>query len=191
MQGMRRRWGMCLAFAVAGVQVTSAGWFREIEVTSEAEAEGKQDITVRLRPDTTHHCDVIEFECVYRQEFPWEDARGKKYTKVHEPVSFIYRRADVKLVNDLDCYISFRVPVDRKDLEARYGNTVFNKQCPITISRVKITGKVNGQTLWTYVVPLPARLDAAALARQDQPEREEAAEEEPVGTGSVPPPASR
>lgn len=166
------------------------GWFREIEVTAETEVEGKQDITVRLRPETTHHCDVIEFECVYHQEFPWEDARGKKYTKVHEPVSFLYRRTDVKLVNDLDLYISFRVPVDRKDLEARYGSTTFNKNAPITISRVRITGKVGRQALWSYVVPLMARLDATALARQEQPAVDATDQEEPVGPPAIPRPAS-
>ena len=127
-----------------------AGWISEIEISSEPTEDGQVDYSVRILPGKTHQCDKIVFECVYHQKFPWENARGKKYIKVHEPVSFAYRRRDVGLVDSLDTHISFRVPLSRKRLVAAYGDKVFQKEYPITISRMKITATSAGETRWSY-----------------------------------------
>jgi hypothetical protein len=127
-----------------------AGWLKQIEITSDPLKDGQKDYTVRILPGKTHQCDKIVFECVYCQQLPWEDARGKAYIKNHEPVSFTYRRLDVGLVNDLDTFVSFRVPIGLDKPIAAYGDKVFNKDVPVTISRMIITATAAGETLWSY-----------------------------------------
>jgi len=146
------KWVSLLLLSVTVLLSSSAHaeWIREIEITSDPEVDGKKIFTVRFMPKKTFKYDRILFDCVYRQELPWENARGKKYTKVYEPVSFTYRHSDVKLVNDLDHYSSFRVPIGLKRLQAIYGPKLFNKVRPITIARMKISGISKGKTIWSY-----------------------------------------
>jgi len=127
-----------------------ADWLKEVELSHDPEKDGQADYTVRILPAQTHLCDQIILECVYRQKFPWENARGKKYIKIHEPVSFTYRRHHVRLVADLDAYISFRVPISPERLSSAYGPTVFRKGVPITVSRIKISGLLKGKPLWSH-----------------------------------------
>jgi len=127
-----------------------AGWLKEVEISHEPEKDGQMDYTVRILPARTHSCDRIVFECVYHQEFPWEDVRGRRYIKIHEPVSFTYRRPSVRLVADLDAYISFKVPISMARLTAAYGAGVFREDSAVTISRIKLSGLAEGQTCWSY-----------------------------------------
>jgi hypothetical protein len=129
-----------------------AEWFSEIEVRSEPEANGQKDYTVRFKPIRTHQCDHVLFECVYRQELPWVEADGQKSTRIHEPVRHSYRRTAVKFVNDLDNYISFRVPVSLERLQQAFGLDAFDAGHPITVPRMWITGATSTQTLWRFEV---------------------------------------
>ncbi len=129
---------------------TRAGWLGEVKISHEPEKKGQIDYTVRITPAKTHSCDQIIFECVYHQEFPWVNLRGKKYLKIHEPVSFTYRRQKVKLVADLDTCISFRVPISKERLSTIYGQKVFRKGFPITISRIKLSGLTEGKIRWSH-----------------------------------------
>ncbi|MCX7590116.1 MAG: hypothetical protein N2255_00665 [Kiritimatiellae bacterium] len=156
------RWGLrrvdlffpgAIVFLVILSPALGGELIREIEIRSEPEANGHKDFTVRLLPGQTYECERVQFECVYHQEFPWEDVRGRKYTKIYEPVNFKYQRKDVKFVNDLDTYISFRVPIGRDLLENAYGETAFAKGYPVTISRIRITAFAEGKPLWSYEVP--------------------------------------
>lgn len=142
----------CLACALFTLDAVAQGntWLQEIEITSEPERKGKKDFTVRILPGKTHDCDKIIFECIYHQEFPWEDARGRKYTKIHEPVTFKYRRRDIKLVDDLDTYVSFRVPISMKRLATAHGRKVFNKNYPVSVARLKIKAVSGNQTRWSH-----------------------------------------
>lgn len=154
----------------------SADWFQEIEATSAQTVEDKMDFTVRFMPAKTHLCDTVLIECVFHQEFPWQDVRGRKYTKIHEPVSFEYLRRDAKMVHDLDHYISFRSPWGLETLQEKYGKKVFNKDYPVTVSRLRITARSKGQEIWSYTIDVNTKLDQAALARQvvdEEPEGEE------------------
>ena len=154
---------LCLALPAA---LAASSWFKEIQVSSEPEVEGKKDFTVRLRPNQTHSCEAIEFECMYHQEFPWQDERGKTYTKIHEPASFVYRRKDVSMTDDLDRYVSFKVPMRRADLEEKYGPKTFHTNYPITVSQIKISGLVEGKPIWIYEVPAEGKIEMAALDQQ-------------------------
>ena len=133
------RFTLMLAALFCLVGHAPGDWIREVEIASEPARNGQKDFTVRILPARTHRCETLVFECVYHQEFPWVNARGKEYVKIHEPVRFAYRRKGVKFVNDLDKYVSFRVPVSLARLQTMYGDKVFNAEHPVTVARMKIS----------------------------------------------------
>ncbi len=167
--------GTAVLFATIGLGagVARAEWLSEAEISIEpAGKPGEMHYSVRLAPGKTQRYDAIVFELHYHQTFPWIDARGKRTMRVHEPVSFVYRRRSVNLVQELDHHISFRVPVDRKDLEKKYGEHTFNKGYPVTIERMTISGVSGKKTLWTYSMPARGKNDIPKLVAE-QREREE------------------
>ena len=127
-----------------------AGPISEIEINSEPEKDGQRDFSVRFMPGKTHQCDDIVFECVYRQQFPWENLQGKKYTKIYEPVSFTYYSHNVRMVADLDKYISFRVPMSIERLKKAYGEKTFNEKYPVTVGHIKIKALRGKEVIWSY-----------------------------------------
>ena len=163
---------IALMTACCAVRGFAQDWFREIEVTSEETVANKMDYTVRFTPARNHLCDRIVFECVYHQEFPWENARGRKYIKIHEPVNFVYRRPAVKMVNDLDQHVSFRAPYGLATVVAKYGPKLFNKDFPVTVDRILMTAFCGQQKLWSYAVPIGAKLSSEALAKQQADQAE-------------------
>jgi hypothetical protein len=130
-----------------------AGPVREIEVTSDPEENGQQVFTVRLKPGETRAYDALTFACAYHQEFVRQttDAEGTK--GANEPAVFTYRRKDVRLVDDLDTHVSFRVPVGLKKLQDMYGETAFHPTAPITIARITITASPATGKGWRCTVP--------------------------------------
>lgn len=152
--------------------VCGADGIKEAEVTSDPPAGGQQTVTIRLRPSRSHICDRITFDCTLRQEFPWETGWQQKTNRVHEPATFPHRRKEVKLVEDLDCYISFRVPVAMDRLVDIYGTATFNTNYPVTVSRVRITGTVKDETVWSIEAAAnagPVRVGAAPPAEKSKP----------------------
>lgn len=150
-----------------------AEWLREVEISSEAAKDGKRLFTVRILPGQTRNYAALEFECVLHQSFPWEDARGRRIKKTHEPVSFIYRHADARLVDDLDAYFNFRVPVSLERLKRKYGDTVFNPDYPVSVSRIKISGlEQKKKVLWTREFPAKGVHTIGASAAGDGVDRE-------------------
>jgi hypothetical protein len=166
---MNRQRGWFLIAWLAAAGVVHAGWVREIEIKADPDEDGKRIYSFRFTPDKTQTYDRIEFECVYRQEFPWEDMRGRKYNKVHEPVTFIFRRDDIRFVNDLDAFINFRVPVSRKRLVAKYGEKTFNKESPIKLDRFRVTATANKKILWNLVLRAGGKFDVRALTEEKKP----------------------
>lgn len=170
---MTRRMSAVVAVLLYALCATAdEPWFNLIAVTAEPPVDGLRDFTVQLRPRVTHECDKVVVECIYRQEFPWQDARGKPVTKIHEPVRFVYRRQDVRFVNDLDTYISLRVPVSRPRLERMYGNRVFNKDVPVSVQRVRVAGLCTAGERWSYELDVDKHYQAEDLVRLKEPERE-------------------
>jgi len=145
----------------------SAGeeWFREIDIRSEPAPRGHQDYSVTFTPARTHTCSKVVFECIYRQVFTRTRADGKKAEKIHEPARFKYERTDVKAVDDLDLQISFRVPASMERLEAIYGPKAFNRSCPVSIDRLRITGESPTNTMWCFELKPGKTYDKAALAK--------------------------
>jgi hypothetical protein len=160
-------WVAAVALAAGPVR---AGWVREIEITTEPEENEQRDYTVRIRPETSHNCERIVFDCVLHQEFPWEETKGVTSTKRHEPVLFTYTRRNVKLVNDLDTFISFHVPVGLKLLQETYGPHVFNARYPVIVDRMKISGVAGDKTVWSVELKVPGKHDVTAATAQAEPE---------------------
>jgi len=159
-----------LAISLLWVGSAHGDWFTEIEIGAEKEVDGQRDFTVKFTPGITHQCDQVVLECIYHQEFPWTNARGKKYTKVHEPVRFSYRRHAVKFVNDLDVYISFRAPVSMKRLQRIYGPKVFNEDHAVTIARMRLRGIRGEKELWAFELRPGMKHGAETLAQGGKPE---------------------
>jgi hypothetical protein len=152
-----------LAASAALAVSARADWFREIQISSEPEVDGQKDFTVRFTPLQTRAFARFDFECVYRQVFRWKDVDGTTTNRILEPVTFTYQRPDVKTVNDLDLYISFRVPVSLKRLVEIYGPKTFNTTCPVTVDRIRISGHGDDAVLWTYELKADNKHDAAAI----------------------------
>jgi len=142
-----------LACGVSTAPAGPAEWVSRVRVLADPPKNGQVTYAVRFTPERTLSYEAITFECVYRQEFPWEDFKGRKFTKVLEPVIFTFRRAAVSFVAELDADVNFQVPVDYATLADKYGPTTFNKDYPITINRIRITAVVAGAEAWQVELP--------------------------------------
>jgi hypothetical protein len=132
----------------------SAGSFKvqELDISREDEGTGKSIFTVHILPGETKKFDKVEYILIYHQDFPFEDSRGNKYHKIHEPAKYKYTRRKVKFVEDLDSYVNFRVPVSRDRLRMIYGKFAFHPKYPITIPRMIIRAYDDGDVVWEQVV---------------------------------------
>jgi hypothetical protein len=124
----------------------------ELKVTREDEDTGKSIFTIRTLPGKTVVYDKIDYKITYHQEFDFEDSRGNKYHKIHEPAVFKYSAKNVKMVEDLDNYINFRVPVSRERLKVIYGTLTFHPKYPISIPQIEITAFFKKKLVWKYTV---------------------------------------
>jgi hypothetical protein len=152
---------LIIVLLVAGFNIALADWIRVIEIVADPVKDGERIYTFRFAPERTQDYDYISFECVYHQEIPWVNPRGEKYIKIHEPVTFTYRRKNVRLVADLDYYISFRVPFDYEDLCNRHGPNVFHANYPITVSRIKVTAVTNNVPAWSIELPSEGKFEVS------------------------------
>lgn len=150
-----------LLFAALSLTALSAfgaksPFFKEMEISREDEGEiGKAIYTVRLLPAESQTVDKLIFECQYRQTFPWENSRGEKMIKKHEPGTFKYQRKNERLTNDLDCHVNFRLPMSLELVKKMHGDRVFRDGVPVTVSRMTITGIKDGKEVFNYVVEPP------------------------------------
>ena len=138
----------CVAFPIG----MNADPLREIEISADAPEHGQQVFTVRMTPGETVACDKLTFECVFHQEYPDQTSDQKKGIETRDPATFVYRRKDIKLVDDLDSFVSFRVPISMQRLVDIYGATAFNTNAPVTVSKMFITAVVEDKPIWTYEV---------------------------------------
>lgn len=142
------RWSTVLF--IAYVLAATAAPVREIEITPDPVLGDTQVFTVRITPGETCVYDKMLFACFYHQEFASQATETRGAKVVHEPEFFTYRRRDVKLVDDLDTHISFRVPISRAKLVDMFGVTAFNTNAPVTIAHIVITAYTNESRAWSY-----------------------------------------
>ena len=133
---------------------TRAGSFKiqELNILREDEGTGKTIFTVHILPGETKQFDKVEYVVIYHQDFPFEDSRGNKYHKIHEPANYKYTRKTVKFVEDLDNYVNFRVPISRERLKTIYGKFAFHPKYPITEPRMIIRAYDDGEVVWEQVI---------------------------------------
>mgnify|MGYP000871090508 CR=1 FL=1 len=146
-----------LLFSIVIIMFTAANtmaadsWIATIGITIDQPDGNQQVVSLAFKPVKTAVYDKLVFECIYRQEMPWTDERGKPITKVIEPVTFVYRRANVKLVAELDFFCNFRAPYGYDKLTQDFGLNTFAKEGgPITIDRLRISGEIDGKRVWQY-----------------------------------------
>lgn len=154
---MRGNVGAYIAILTAGIFAfpplpTQADPLREIEITADKPENGQQVFTVRMTPGETVQCDKLTFDCVYHQEYQSQTSDQKKKTESRDPASFTYRRKDIKLVDDLDSFVSFRVPISMQRLVDIYGESAFNTNVAVRVSKMIITAVVEDKPIWTYEV---------------------------------------
>lgn len=143
-----KRWiiGVLACLAFKGL----AGPLTEVEITPDPVQNGSQIFTLRMTPGETRTYDVLVFDCVYHQEFVPKTSDRTDRKKAHEPQAFTVRRRDVKMVEELDVNISFRVPIALDRLKEMYGPNAFDPEHPVTISRIKISAMNSGVVVWWY-----------------------------------------
>lgn len=127
-----------------------AGPLTEVEITPDPVQNGSQIFTLRMTPGETRDYEALVFDCVYHQEFVPRTSEPSARKKVYEPEVFTVRRRDVKMVEELDVNISFRVPMDLAKLKEMYGDKVFDPAYPVTISRIKVSALKSGVVVWWY-----------------------------------------
>jgi len=145
---MHRGW--LILFLTVISSLANASPVSEIEVTPDPLKNGTQIFTVRFAPGETRTYEKITFDCTYRQVFPNPSSHQSSGNKIIEPAVFTYRSRDVKMVDSLDCNISFRVPIDVQKLQEIYGEHLFNTNYPAVVSRIKVTAFEKEVALWSY-----------------------------------------
>ena len=147
-----------LTAAVWGLALTSlAEPVREVTIVPDPVQNGIQVFDVCLTPGETQTYDKLTFDCVLHQEFPQSTTEKRNGIQVHEPAVFTYRRNEVKMVEDLDVHVSFRVPVSIERLREIYGATTFNVNFPVSVPRMKISALVNNIVIWSFEVKAEGR----------------------------------
>jgi hypothetical protein len=144
-------------------------WLRTVKITLEPPEDGQQIVNFRFTPSRTADYDVLRFECVYRQQFPWQNAQGRPTVKTNEPVAFTHRRSQARLVADLDFNLSFRAPVSHARLAAAFGADVFPTNAPVRIDRVRITAERGDTRLWEQELKVPGTHDIVARPPRPPP----------------------
>lgn len=179
--------GLLVGSAIPGLRAQEAtpAWLKSVEVTLDPPEKELQVVSLRLTPGTTRSYTQLRFECVYRQEFDWTDSSGKTLRRINEPVRFTYERDQVRLTDDLDTYVSFKVPIGMDLLRSRYGTTVFRPETPVAIARIRIEARSEETAVWACEVPVRegpqalgpthwVRLDAATKGTEAKPRSERA-----------------
>lgn len=160
-----------LAGLITMASLAVAGPVREIEITPDPPDGGQQIFNIRFTPGETRVYDRIVFDCVYHQEYVSQatDSAGSKL--VNEQYSFTYRAKDIKLVDDLDKNIAFRVPIGLARMKEMFGLTAFTTNAPITIAQIRITAFTAEGQAWTYKLPASGlhKIDAEAATPAAKP----------------------
>jgi hypothetical protein len=145
----------CLLLSLVGL--ASADPVREVEIVPDPVQDGQQTFDVCLTPGESRTYDKLTFVCVLHQEFPKATTDQRTGLQIHEPAVFTYRRRDVKMVEDLDVHVSFKVPLSLERLKDIYGVTTFNTNYPVTVSKMTISASVKDATVWSFEVKAGGR----------------------------------
>lgn len=127
---------------------------REAEVTPDPPGDRKQVYTVRFAPGETITYDYLEFTCRLAQPVPLPGPDGRPVIKQHVlPHPHVHRERNVKMVKDLDCYVSFWVPRGVEELRDRFGISVVKTNAAAVLTDLKLTAVQGGRPTWKLDLP--------------------------------------
>ncbi len=156
------KWICCLVVLLA----VSIGYAEDPLKTFSASVDqperGRQTVTVRMIPSATRTYDELLFEAVLGQRFMFKRADGSRKMRTFKPATFTYRDKNVRLVEDLEKYISFRVPVGQDEAKKAFGVKTFRDGVVIEILEIKIEAKFEGSTLWREKVKVDDEKETGA-----------------------------
>ncbi len=156
----------CVLIAMKGL---GDEWLRSVRIGMEPPEDGQRIFNLRFTPNKTVEYDMLVFECIYRQQIPWQDERGHATVKILEPVPFVYRRPAVKMVADLDLHLNFRVPVSYARLAEAFGADTFKTNIPIVIDRLRIIAERGEARLWEQELRVPGTYEIQAPTPKPPP----------------------
>jgi hypothetical protein len=155
-----------LVGVLAALPLLADEWLRTVQISIEPPDAGQQILNLRFTPNKTAEYDLLQIECVYRQKFPWPNEQGQTVMRTLEPVTFIYRRPAVKMVEELDLNLSFRAPISYARLAEAFGATTFRTNAPIVIDRLRIIGERGEARLWQQELKVPGKYEIKARPPQ-------------------------
>ena len=138
-------WGLF----ISAVAVAWGNGVREIEIKPDLPDDEKQIFTVRFAPDETIKYDQIVFDCTLRQELVLFLPDGGQTNKIFESGIFTSRQRNVKMVKDVDCYVSFFVQLGTQRSADIAKDSSPKTNAPVTVARMKITTYREGKADWT------------------------------------------
>lgn len=141
-------------------------YLKNAEITIDPPEKHLQVVTVRLLPGVTRNYTMLSFDCIYRQEYPWTNSAGRVLKRVTEPIHFTYERPNVKLTDDLDAYVSFKMPIGTEMLRERFGKTTFRENVPVTVPRIRVVARDEFAQVWVYELPTTAGLQLLTSANR-------------------------
>ena len=153
---------LLVGLMVASKVFSADEWLATVGISLDPPDGQQQVVSLVIKPVKSAEYDRLIFECIYRQKIPWTDERGRAMTKVIEPVTFTFRRAQVKLVAELDYYCNFRAPYGYVKLTQDFGLNTFAKDGAIVIDRVRITGEIEGKKVWSHEFKAPGQHEVPA-----------------------------
>ena len=121
----------------------------ELEIQSDPPIEGKQIFTIRFAPNANVLYDQIVFDCTLQQALVLFTPDGGQENKIYEVGKFSARQRNVKMVKNLDYYVSFFVQLGTQRACDIAGDPKTSTNAPITVPRMLITAYRQDKAVWT------------------------------------------
>ena len=134
---------------IAALAVAWGGGSLELEIQPDPPNAGKQIFTVRFAPNANVLYDQIVFDCTLQQSSVLFAPDGGQTNKIYEVGKFTARQRNVKMVKNLDCYVSFFVQLGTQRACDMAGDPRTSTNAPITVPRMLITAYRKDKAIWT------------------------------------------
>jgi len=133
---------------IAALAVARGSGSLELEIQGDPPSAGKQIFTVRFAPGANMLYDQIVFDCTLQQALVLLTPDGGQERKVYEVGKFISRQRNVKMVKNVDYYVSFFVQLESRRACDLAGDPRTSTNAPITVPRMLITAYRQDKAVW-------------------------------------------
>lgn len=134
---------------IAALAVAWGSESLELEIQPDPPNAGKQIFTIRFAPKANLLYDQIVFDCTLQQALVLFTPDGGQENKIYEVGKFAARQRNVKMVKNVDYYISFFVQLGTQRACDIAGDPKTSTNAPITVPRMLITAYRQDQAVWT------------------------------------------